>query len=48
MAWSIAASTTPARRADPAVITDGAAGLEGRFIGRARDDAIEGLIFVPT
>ena len=35
------------RGIDPASITDGATGPTGRFIGRARDDAIEGLIFVP-
>ena len=36
------------RGIDPAGMTDGAASRRGRFIGRARDDAIEGLIFVPA
>jgi hypothetical protein len=32
---------------DPASLDDDAAGVGGRFIGRVRDDAIEGLILVP-
>ncbi len=35
------------RGIDPASMTDGAPSSRGRFIGRARDDAIERLIFVP-
>jgi len=32
---------------DPARLADGATGIAGRFIGRVRDGAIEGLILVP-
>ena len=32
---------------DPATLGSGAQGPEGLFVGRVRDDAIEGLMFVP-
>jgi hypothetical protein len=32
---------------DPASVGDGATGARARFIGRVRDDALEGLILVP-